>query len=173
MVARYRRDLSVAAGSWMLAVVRVSMMSCGPDTSPLPWSTGRTLLLTPKVSQTVTRYPYGYYSAHMDTDTRRDMSNTDDMLRYYSAALDEIYHLRRALQFEARVVEAHYEDYKTFPKTRRAIAEEQVARMRTAATGKTERAYAGMNQQSLDASANEAMPDGLSRSRFEREVDAS
>jgi hypothetical protein len=52
----------------MLAVEIVPTMSCGPDTSP-PWSTGRTLLLTPKVSQTVTQYPYGYYSAHMDTVT--------------------------------------------------------------------------------------------------------
>jgi hypothetical protein len=80
MVARYRRDLSVAATSWMLAVDGVPMMSCGPDTSPVPWSTGRTLLLTPKVSQTVTRYPYGYYSPHMDTNTKRDMSDTDPAL---------------------------------------------------------------------------------------------
>jgi hypothetical protein len=88
MVARYRRDLSVAAGSWMLAVLIVPWMSCGPDASPLPWSTGRTLLLTPKVSQTVTQYPYGYYSAHMDTDARRDPM--DDKTPPADPALDAL-----------------------------------------------------------------------------------
>jgi hypothetical protein len=91
MVARYRRDLRVAAGSWMLAVDSVPTMSCGPDTSP-PWSTGRTLLLTPKVSQTVTRYPYGYYGAHMDTDTRRDKAGSAQI----DPALDAAYRLHHA-----------------------------------------------------------------------------
>ena len=40
-------------------------------------------------------------------------------LANYTAALDEIYALRRALAYEARVTEAHYEGYKTFPKSRR------------------------------------------------------
>lgn len=64
-------------------------------------------------------------------------------LANYSAALDEIWHLRRALAYEARVVEAHYEGYKTFPKRRRPIAEKQVERMRLAAVGKGVEAYAG------------------------------
>lgn len=37
--------------------------------------------------------------------------------------------LRQAINSEARIVEAHL-DYKSFPKTRRKIAEEQVERMR-------------------------------------------
>lgn len=52
--------------------------------------------------------------------------------------------LERALAYEARVVEAHYEGYKTFPKTRRAIAEEQVERMRQAVQGDASVAYAGV-----------------------------
>lgn len=91
------------------------------------------------------------------------------MLDHYSAALDEIYELRRALAYEARVVEAHYEDFKTFPKSRRRIAEEQVQRMRKAASGHAELAYAGTPHYSLDASAKEAMPNGLSRGQWEAE----
>jgi hypothetical protein len=65
-----------------------------------------------------------------------------------SAALDEIFRLRRALSYEAAVVEAHYAGYKTFPKSRRKIAEQQVARMRQAATQSLV-AYAGTPRASL------------------------
>lgn len=41
--------------------------------------------------------------------------------------------LRQALAYEAGVVQAHYEGYKSFPKSRRKIAEEQVSRMRQVA----------------------------------------
>ena len=44
-------------------------------------------------------------------------------------------HLRDALEYEARVVEAHYEGYKTFPKSRRPYAREQVRRLRDLARG--------------------------------------
>lgn len=69
-------------------------------------------------------------------------------LELLSAALDEIFRLRRALSYEARVVEAHYELYKTFPKSRRKIAEEQVARMQQAVTNSA-LAYAGTSHLSL------------------------
>lgn len=72
-------------------------------------------------------------------------ANVVDLL---SATLDEICRLRRAMAYEARVVEAHYEGYKTFPKTRRGIAEEQVARMRLAIKSPL-LAYAETSSQSL------------------------
>lgn len=42
---------------------------------------------------------------------------------------------REALAYEARVLEAHYEGYKTFPKSRLPYAKEQVERMRALARG--------------------------------------
>lgn len=51
-----------------------------------------------------------------------------------SRAIDEIYELRTLLASEARILEAHL-DFKTFPKSRRAIAEESVERMRAGARG--------------------------------------
>ena len=51
-----------------------------------------------------------------------------------SRALDEIYALRLLLASEARILEAHL-DYKTFPRSRRGIAEQSVARMRAAVRG--------------------------------------
>lgn len=46
----------------------------------------------------------------------------------------EVSLLKQALAHEARVLEAHLE-YKSFPKSRRGFAEEQVDRMRHAALG--------------------------------------
>jgi hypothetical protein len=43
--------------------------------------------------------------------------------------------LQRAMAYEARITEAHYEGIKTFPKSRRRFAEEQVERMRMVARG--------------------------------------
>ena len=51
-----------------------------------------------------------------------------------SVAIDEIYFLRALLADEAGILEAHL-GYKTFPKTRRKFAEEQVVRMRRVAAG--------------------------------------
>lgn len=96
---------------------------------------------------------------------------TDEEMSYYSAALDEVYRLRRALAFEARVVEAHTE-YKTFPKTRRRFATEQVERMRMSARGRSELAYAGVNSYSLRAELlDSGGQETLTRSAFEAEVD--
>jgi hypothetical protein len=64
----------------------------------------------------------------------------EDMLRHYVAALDEIYRLRVALATEARITKAHLL-LKTFPASRRTIAEEQVERMERAARGETADAY--------------------------------
>lgn len=52
----------------------------------------------------------------------------------YSMALDEIYLLRAALADEARILDAHL-DFKTFPLSRRKVAEQQVLRMRGMARG--------------------------------------
>jgi hypothetical protein len=57
---------------------------------------------------------------------------------------DENEQLRKALAYEARVVQAHYEGDKRFPKSRRAVAEEQVERMRRVAVGDPFREYAGI-----------------------------
>lgn len=51
-----------------------------------------------------------------------------------SVAIDEIYFLRAMLADEAGIIEAHL-GYKTFPKSRRRFAEEQVERMKRAAAG--------------------------------------
>lgn len=47
----------------------------------------------------------------------------------------EVNRLRDAFEYEARVCEAHFEGYKTYPKSRRRYAEEQVDRMRVVAQG--------------------------------------
>jgi hypothetical protein len=75
--------------------------------------------------------------------------NSDiDTERLLFDALDEIYALRRALAFEAGVVEAHM-TYKSFPKSRRRIAEHQAERMRASARGDVQVQYSGCNAQSL------------------------
>lgn len=79
-----------------------------------------------------------------DDETEREVL----MRRALSAAMDEIWRLRRAIAYEAEVVVAHT-GYRTFPKTRRAIAEEQVERMRKAARGNSQLAYAGTSSISL------------------------
>lgn len=86
----------------------------------------------------------------------------------YSAALDEVWALRRALAYEASVAEVHGE-YKTFPQSRRRFLAEQVERMRRAARGEAERAYASTNSRSIDHALREA---GASQTltRFEWEA---
>lgn len=66
----------------------------------------------------------------------------DDMvpLAVFSAALDEIYALRQALAYEALVVDNHLA-YRTFPKSRRDHAEQQVARMQACARGDAKATY--------------------------------
>lgn len=72
------------------------------------------------------------------------------MLAAYSAALDEVYALRRALAFEASVVEANTLDLKALSKRRRHQLTQAVERMRGAARGEAAAAYAEVNPRSLD-----------------------
>lgn len=58
-----------------------------------------------------------------------------------SVAIDEIYALRALLANEADILRAHL-DFKTFPKSRRAFAEQQIERMILAASGDYQRAQA-------------------------------
>lgn len=90
-----------------------------------------------------------------------------DMLAHYSAALAEIHRLRRALAYEAAVLAVHLE-YATFPKSRRMSAEGQVNRMRYAARGGAQAAYADVSSRSLYHTAAEAgVPITLTRAEWE------
>lgn len=107
------------------------------------------------------------------TQGRRDgyEAAVDALLPYYSAALDEVHRLRRALAREARIVEAHL-DLKSFPKSRRVFAEEQVQRMRQSARGAAQLAYAGVDYQVMDGCMRMAgAASTLTRDQWEREVD--
>lgn len=91
-------------------------------------------------------------------------------LALYSAALDEIYRLREALAYEAGGIENHT-SYATFPKSRRSIAAQQIERMRSAARGDSQVAYAGLNSAVLRGALREAgAPDTLTRWQFEQQV---
>jgi hypothetical protein len=72
----------------------------------------------------------------------------DEEMSHYSAALDEVFRLRRALAYEAAGLRVHL-DYATFPKSRHKVAEGQVERMQAAARGEAEAAYAGIPSSSL------------------------
>lgn len=99
------------------------------------------------------------------------MSDDDNTvpLALYSAALDEIWNLRRAMAYEALVAQAHGE-YKTFPKSRRASLDAQVERMRESARGRVEVAYADRSYRSMDHATREAgAPLALTRSSWEAE----
>lgn len=93
---------------------------------------------------------------------------SDEEMAHYSAALDEIYRLRRALAYEARVVET-YLDYKTFPKSRRGVAEEQIARMRLTVGGNSQSAYGGISGWALDVEAEECGFRTLTRWQWENQ----
>lgn len=109
----------------------------------------------------------------MPSDLSRTLTEAagEDMLRYYSAALDEVHRLRRALATEARIVEAHL-TLKSFPKSRRGFAEDQVERMRQAARGEASVAYAGHDSWAVDSAVRDAgASTTLTRDQFEQEVD--
>lgn len=72
-----------------------------------------------------------------------------------SRALDEIYALRAALAYEASRTSADL-DMKSYPKSRRAIAEQAIERMQAAARGQAARAYAGKSSTFLKHSLREA-----------------
>jgi hypothetical protein len=87
-------------------------------------------------------------------------------MAHYSRALDEIYRLRSLLAYEATVLDAHLE-YKTFPKSRRPIAEQQSARMRVAASGTDVTRYIShLSLRHARAKAN--VPQTLTRAGWEQ-----
>ena len=87
----------------------------------------------------------------------------------YSRALDEIYALRRALAYEAQVLETHLL-YKTFPKGRREIAVAQCARMKAAARGLVDAAYVDKGSSTLRSALRLAgAEETLTRAEWEAE----
>jgi hypothetical protein len=99
-------------------------------------------------------------------DGRRDY---DTLLGAYSAALDEIWQLRKAMAYEAATIEAHL-SLKSFPKSRRQYAEKQVEQMRAAARGEVETAYAGCSSLSMRHAMGEAGADQtMTRLQWEAE----
>lgn len=93
-------------------------------------------------------------------------------LRHYSAALDEVFRLRRALAAEATMLESLLE-LRTFPGSRRVAVVEQVGRMREAARGRADRAYAVRSAELAEAMCAAGASETLTRSAFERAIDAA
>lgn len=96
---------------------------------------------------------------------------TPEEMRYYSAALDEIYRLRIALAVEAETQAANL-TFKTFPKSRRVETEQSVARMRRCAIGNSVERHDSFSLSYLDglflALGGRRL---LTRSTWEQEVD--
>lgn len=96
------------------------------------------------------------------------------MLAEYSAALDEVYALRRALAYEARVVEAHTLDIPRLGKNHREHLERAIERMKGAARGESATVYAGTNRRSMDQCMEEAgVSETLTRAEWEARHTAS
>lgn len=92
-----------------------------------------------------------------------------ELIGELSDALDEIYRLRRVLAYEALVTEAHL-TYKSFPKSRRAVAEDSSTRMKAAARGRVRPAYGGVASWAFDSAMREAgAPETLTRAAFHAE----
>jgi hypothetical protein len=87
-----------------------------------------------------------------------------------SAALDEIYRLRRAMAYEAAVSsDSLY--YATLPKTIRRATRAQVDRMRAAANGYTASAYKPIGDATLRGALRDAgAPETLTRAAFVEEI---
>lgn len=93
---------------------------------------------------------------------------SSDML--LAAAVAEVHRLREALAYEAAVSQAHG-GFATFPKSRRAYLEDQVARMASAARGDSAVAYAGVSSLSLRSVRRAfGVPDVLTVDRFAQDV---
>lgn len=96
----------------------------------------------------------------------------DDLTPLISNLLDEVYRLRAALAYEAAVVEAHTH-LKTFPKSRRQRAADQVERMRAASRGEARRSYASdkvLFESLLSALRMAGADSSLTRGQFEAET---
>ncbi|WP_159599518.1 hypothetical protein [Agromyces humi] len=79
----------------------------------------------------------------------------DELRDHLSAALDEIYALRRGAAFEAAGLKATL-DMKSFPKSRRTVTEQQTDRLIKSARGNAQLAYAGEYSIHLDAATEAA-----------------
>lgn len=88
-------------------------------------------------------------------------------LEHYSMALDEIYLLRAMLADEADILNEHLE-FKTFPLSRRKVAEQQVARMRGLAGGDLER-QCREGFKAKDALRRAGIDECLTRSQWEEQ----
>lgn len=86
-------------------------------------------------------------------------------MEYYFAALDEIWMLRRALAYEATVVEAQTSGVSQLGKGRTEHLRKSVQRMRATARGEGRVAYAGTSSLSLDHAARRAEMDSLLMTR--------
>lgn len=96
------------------------------------------------------------------------MTDPDWMLRHYGRALDEIFLLRSALAYEAETLRNHLA-LASFPKSRRASAEEQIARMLASAKGGCATAYAEVGSWNLGRVRDHHRIRTLTRSQFEAE----
>jgi hypothetical protein len=95
------------------------------------------------------------------------MTAPDGMPDHYARALEEIDRLRTALAYEARVIQVHL-DYRSFPKTRRPVAERQVERMTASARGQAQAAYADTSDLALAHVRRETGIGVLTRSQWEK-----
>lgn len=95
-----------------------------------------------------------------------------ELMRYYSAALDEIHTLRAALAYEAMQHRGSLE-LKTLPKSAREAAESAISRMEAAARyGTRGRAYTQNIRWRPQALLKDTGASGLlTRASWEREVD--
>ncbi len=91
----------------------------------------------------------------------------DEMLAHYSRALDEIYKLRRALAYEARVTTGLL-NYATLPKGAREHVESMGERLRTAARGEVDRAYEMRSGEGQRLLADAGALPTLTRGQWER-----
>lgn len=82
-----------------------------------------------------------------------------------TAALDEIWWLRQALAYEAEILAAHLA-YRTFPKSRRRYAAEQLTRMAFAAGGHAAAAYAACDPRALRSALQRAGAPTLTFDQF-------
>jgi hypothetical protein len=96
---------------------------------------------------------------------------TDEELRYYAAALNEIYRLRCALAAEAETHAGNL-TFKTFPKSRRAETAASVVRMKRCAIGEQPERHKSLSTSYLAGLLSAIGGRGqLTRTMWEQEVD--
>lgn len=82
------------------------------------------------------------------------MTKTTEFTKLFDETVDEIYFLRCAFAYEAAQIPA-YLAFKSFPKSRRDVAENQMERFRLAAAGSAGVAIAGLSTRSLDGASRD------------------